>query len=56
MVGAGSAGRMYQSGLTLLVGLRVRDDWLEPERTNPCITCHRPKVFLDVLGGSFGRD
>ena len=54
--GAGSAGRMYRSSLTLLVGLRVRDDWLEPERTNPCITCHRPKGFLDVLGGSFDRD
>ena len=30
MVGAGSSGRMYQIDLTLLVGLRVWDIWLEP--------------------------
>ena len=46
--------------LTLLEGLlgdlRVWDNWLEPEGMNPCITCHRPKVFLGVLGGSYGGD
>ena len=46
--------------LTLLEGLlgdlRVWDNWLEPEGMNPCITCHRPKVFLGVLGGSWGGD
>ena len=43
-VGARGAGRMYRSDLPLLVGLRVWDDWLELEGTNPCRTCHRPKV------------
>ena len=41
---------------TLLVGLRFRDNWLEPGRSNPCRTCHCPKVFLGVLGRSYGRD
>ena len=41
---------------TLLVGLRFRDDWLEPGRTNPCRTWYCPKVFLGVLGGSYGGD
>ena len=41
---------------TLLVGLQVWDDWLESGGTNPCRTCHRPKVFLGVLGGSYGGD
>ena len=40
----------------LLGGLRVRDDWLEPGGMNPCRTCPCPKVFLDVLGGSWGGD
>ena len=39
---------------TLLVGLRVWDDWLEPGGTNPCRTCHRLKVFLGILGGNWG--
>ena len=54
--GASSANYMYQSDLTLLVGLRVWDDWLEPEGSNPCITCHCPKVFFDTLSGSFDWD
>ena len=40
----------------LLGGLRVWDDWLEPGGMNPCRTCPRPKVFLGVLGGSWGGD
>ena len=40
----------------LLVGLRFRDDWLEPRGTNPCKTCYCPKVFLGVRGGSYGGD
>ena len=40
----------------LLVGLQVRDDWLEPRGTNLCRTCHRPKLFLGLLGGSYVRD
>ena len=39
---------------TLLVGLRVQDDWLESGKTNLCRTCHCLKVFLGVLGGSCG--
>ena len=56
IVGKDSAGRMYWNDLTLLIGLRVWDDWLKPRGTNPCRTCHRPKVFLGLLGGSRGRD
>ena len=59
MVGANDADGIDMI-LTLLKGflggLRVRDDWLEPGRMNPCRTCHRPKVFLGVLGGSWGGD
>ena len=56
MAGEGSAGCIYQNDLTLLIGLRIRDDWLEPGGTNLYRTCHRPKVFLDVFGGRFDRD
>ena len=41
---------------TLLVGLRVRDNWLESGRTNPCRTYHHLKVFFGVPGGSCGGD
>ena len=40
----------------LLGGLRVPDNYLDPEGTNPCRTSHRPKVFLDVPDGSCGGD
>ena len=40
----------------LPVGLRVRDNWLEPGGINPCRTCHCPKAFLGVPDGSCGGD
>ena len=41
---------------TFLVGLRIWDDWLESGGTNPCRTCHRPKVFFGVPDGSCSGD
>ena len=41
---------------TLLVGLRVRNDWLEPEGKIHAEHCHRPKVFLGTPGGSYSGD
>ena len=41
---------------TLLVGLRVRDDWLEPGEKNPCRICYHSKVFFGILDGSCGGD
>ena len=52
MVRKSSASCMYQNDLTLLAGLQVWDDWLEPRGTNPCRTCHCPKAFLGLLGVS----
>ena len=41
---------------TLLVGLWVRDDWLESRGTNPYRTCHCLKIFLGVPDGSCSGD
>ena len=54
--GAGSIDIILALLEDLLVGLRVWDDWFEPGGMNSCRTCHRPKVFLGTLGGSFGGD
>ena len=38
---------------TLLVGLQVRDDWLQSRGTSLCRTL---SLFLDELGGGYGED
>ena len=54
--GAGGINMILTILEGLFGGLRVRDDWLEPGGLNPYRTCHRPKVFLGVLGGSWAGD
>ena len=50
--GAGGIDMILAPLEGLLGGLWVRDDWLQPGKTNPCRTLSSWKVFLDVHDGS----
>ena len=54
--GAGGINMILTLLEGFLGGLRVWNDWLEPGGMNPWRTCHRLKVFLGVLGGSWDGD